>query len=143
MRAGQASNQATDVGQVNAGHSTQRGQVGGNAPSRGQLFFRVTRQAERPASTLQASPRANDRKTHCCFLAAGEACELWPTEARLPQARSVESAEEISDEGAEPILRAAGPDEGGARRAGADTYNPSGQSMMLSTDYASPLGCPG
>jgi hypothetical protein len=35
-----------------------------------------------------------------CFLAAGEACELWPTEACLPQARTVESAEEISDGGA-------------------------------------------
>ncbi|MBB5513953.1 high-affinity nickel-transport protein [Neomicrococcus aestuarii] len=33
--AGQASNQATVVGQVNAGRSTQRGQVGGNAPFTG------------------------------------------------------------------------------------------------------------
>jgi hypothetical protein len=44
------------------------------------------------------------------FWLLAKLAELWPTEACLPQARTVESAEEISDEGApEPILRAAGP----------------------------------
>ena len=51
-RAGQASNQATVVGQVNAGRSTQRGQVGGNAPSRGNCFF-------------ESRARQNDRLQHC------------------------------------------------------------------------------
>src|SRR3712207_4393154 len=37
--AGQASKQATDVGQVNAGRSTQRGQIGGNAPATGAIVF--------------------------------------------------------------------------------------------------------
>jgi hypothetical protein len=45
------------------------------------------------------------------FWLLAKLAELWPTEACLPAGqRAVESAEEISDEGApEPILRAAGP----------------------------------
>jgi hypothetical protein len=50
------------------------------------------------------------------------ASELWPTEACLPvRARGGKFAEEVSDEGApRGNLCAAGPDEGGARRGGAD-----------------------
>jgi hypothetical protein len=68
------------------------------------------------------------------FWLLAKLAELWPTEACLPaRARTAESVEEISDEGApEPILRAAGPDEGGARRAGADTYNPKDSSQKTS-----------
>jgi hypothetical protein len=40
------------VGQVKAGRSTQRGQVGGNAPSRGNCFF-------------ESRARQNDRHQHC------------------------------------------------------------------------------
>lgn len=44
------------------------------------------------------------------------------------RARSGKFAKGISDEGApQGISCAAGPDEGGARPAGADTYNPTGQ----------------
>lgn len=40
------------MGQVNAGRSTQRGQVGGNAPSRGNCFF-------------ESRASQNDRHQHC------------------------------------------------------------------------------
>ena len=63
------------------------------------------------------------------FWLLAKLAELWPTEACLPvRARGGKFPEEISDEGApQGNSCAAGPDEGGARRAGADTYNPSGQ----------------
>jgi hypothetical protein len=57
-----------------------------------------------------------------CFLVAGKlACSAADGALSTRRARNAESAEEISDAGApQLILRAAGPDEGGARRGGAD-----------------------
>ena len=72
------------------------------------------RERRDPASYFLSSP--------VVFWLLAKLAELWPTEACLPWARTGESAEEISDEGApELIPRAAGPEERGARQAGADT----------------------
>jgi hypothetical protein len=64
------------------------------------------------------------------FWLLAKLAELWPTEACLPgRARGGKFPEEISDEGAPqghfPHRRPRR--NGGARRAGAGTYNPSGQ----------------
>ena len=68
------------------------------------------------------------------FWLLAKLAELCPTEARLPaRARHGKSSEEISEERApEKNFRAAGPDEGGARGAGAGTYNPKDSSQKTS-----------
>jgi hypothetical protein len=62
-------------------------------------------------------------------LAAGEACgAVADGGLSTRKGKGGKFPEEISDEGApQGHSCTAGPDEGGARPAGADTYNPSGQ----------------
>lgn len=69
-----------------------------------------------------------------CFLAAGEACGAVADGALSTQrARGGKFLEETSDEGApEGISCPAGPEERGARRGGADTYNPKDSSQKTS-----------
>lgn len=68
QEAGQASNQATDVGQANAGRSTQRGQVGGNAPTKRANCF-SSHAPSRTTGTYTASwSQTNHVKTHSLFL---------------------------------------------------------------------------
>ena len=74
-------------------------------------------------------------------LAAGEACGAVPDGGlSTRRARDGKFPEEISDAGApQGNSRHAGPDEGGARRAGAGTYNPKDSSQnkkSVSTDRA-------
>ncbi len=63
------------------------------------------------------------------FWLLAKLAELWPTEACLPagQGAGKSRRKSATKERRRDISCTAGPDEGGARRAGADTYNPSGQ----------------
>jgi hypothetical protein len=77
-----------------------------------------------------------------CFLAAGEACGavadggLSTRRARGGKFRRKSATKERRRD----ISGTAGPDEGGARRAGADTYNPSGQQPKNVVDKTGPGG---
>jgi hypothetical protein len=78
---------------------------------------------DRPASPL---PR--------CF-GCWRSAELWPTEACLPAGQGAGNSRRKSatKERRRDISCTAGPDEGGARPAGADTYNPTGQQQNRKT----------
>jgi hypothetical protein len=63
------------------------------------------------------------------FWLLAKLAELWPTEACLPAGQGAGNSRRKSatKERRRDTSCPAGPDEGGARRAGADTYNPTGQ----------------
>jgi hypothetical protein len=108
-------------------------QAAGNGCGRGPSCFAGGRGGlgDRPASP---SPPV--------VLAAGEACgAVADGGLSTRRARGGKFPEENSDKGApQGNFCAAGPDEGGARRAGADTYNPSGQQPKTEKRFYSPSG---
>jgi hypothetical protein len=121
--AGQASNQATDVEQVNAGRSTQRGQIGGNAPSmRGNCFFESrTKQNNRHqhCQLVPDQPRKDSQLFFGCWqarLLGGRRSPVYPQ----GKEREIPSRKSATQERRRDISCTAGPDEGGARRGGAD-----------------------
>ncbi len=72
----------------------------GETHPKGQVVFRVTHQAERPAPTLPASPRPTTSRL-TVVLAAGEACgAVADGGLSTHRARGGKFPEEISDEGA-------------------------------------------
>lgn len=74
------------------------------------------------------------------FLLLAKLAELWTTEACLPigQGAGNSRRKSATKERRRDIFCTAGPDEGGARPDGADTYNPTGQQQKQKKRFNSP-----